>query len=156
MEAQDVGDIHVGVNTWLRFPSLATQVQRVLGAEGAAACDVSAGCSGFIYAVEAAYNRVLVEKLKYGRDVVSLVIGVDGLSHVTDWTDRSTCVLLGDGAGAVVLQERGAGRDPGDPHARRRPVRRHALPGLTAREPGRARLEQADHARAVARAPTSA
>jgi 3-oxoacyl-[acyl-carrier-protein] synthase-3 len=105
VEAQDVGDIHVGVNTWLRFPSLATQVQRVLGAEGAAACDVSAGCSGFIYAVEAAYNRVLVEKLKYGRDVVSLVIGVDGLSHVTDWTDRSTCVLLGDGAGAVVLKQ---------------------------------------------------
>ena len=104
VDASDVGDIHVGVNTWLRFPSLATQVQRVLGATGAAASDVSAGCSGFIYAVEAAYNRVLVEKLKYGRDVVSLVIGVDGLSHVTDWTDRSTCVLLGDGAGAVVIQ----------------------------------------------------
>ncbi len=101
---EEVGDIHVGVNTWLRFPSLATQVQRVLGADNAAASDVSAGCSGFIYAVEAAYDRILVEKLKYGRDLVSLVIGVDGLSHVTDWTDRSTCVLLGDGAGAVVLK----------------------------------------------------
>ena len=104
VEPHEVGDIHVGVNTWLRFPSLATQVQRVLGATDAAASDVSAGCSGFIYAVEAAYNRVLVEKIKYGRDVVSLVIGVDGLSHVTDWTDRSTCVLLGDGAGAVVVK----------------------------------------------------
>ena len=104
VEPTEIGDIQVGVNTWLRFPSLATQVQKALGADGASASDVSAGCSGFIYAVEAAYNKILVEKLKYGRDLVALVIGVDGLSHVTDWTDRSTCVLLGDGAGAVVLR----------------------------------------------------
>jgi len=105
VEPEQLGDIQVGVNTWLRFPSLATQVQQALGAQGASASDVSAGCSGFIYAVEAAYNKILVEKLKYGRDVIALVIGVDGLSHVTDWTDRSTCVLLGDGAGAVVLRQ---------------------------------------------------
>lgn len=105
VDPADLGDIQVGVNTWLRFPSLATQVQQTLGADHASAADVSAGCSGFIYAVEAAYNKILVEKLRYGRNVVALVIGVDGLSHVTDWTDRSTCVLLGDGAGAVVLRQ---------------------------------------------------
>jgi 3-oxoacyl-[acyl-carrier-protein] synthase-3 len=105
VQAEDLGDIQIGVNTWLRFPSLATQLQQALGARDASAADISAGCSGFVYALEAAYNKILVEKLCYGRDIVALVIGVDGLSHVTDWTDRGTCVLLGDGAGAVVLRQ---------------------------------------------------
>ncbi|MFQ5653165.1 MAG: beta-ketoacyl-ACP synthase 3 [Planctomycetota bacterium] len=103
--ASEIDDIRVGVNTWFRFPSLATQIQRVLGCPRAAASDVSAGCAGFIYAVEEAYNKLLTEKLRYGRDLTALVLGVDGLSHITDWTDRNTCVLLGDGAGAVVLKE---------------------------------------------------
>jgi len=105
----EIDDIRVGVNTWLRFPSLATQLQDRLGAPRASAADVSAGCAGFLYAVEEAYNRILVEKVRYGRDTTALVVGVDGLSHITDWTDRQTCVLLGDGAGAVVLKavERG-------------------------------------------------
>lgn len=101
----DIGDIRVGVNTWNRFPSLATQVQKILGIKGSSASDVSAGCAGFIYAVEDAYNKIVMEKAKYGRECVSLVIGVDGLSLVLDWTDRTTCVLLGDGAGAVVVGE---------------------------------------------------
>ncbi len=107
---QQLDDIRVGINTWMRFPSLATQVQRGLGAERASAADVSAGCAGFVYALEDAFNRVATEKLLYGRDAVALVIGADGLSHVTNWRDRQTCVLLGDGAGAVVLKrvERGA------------------------------------------------
>lgn len=105
---RDIDDIRVGVNTWLRFPSLATQVQRVLGCRRASASDVSAGCAGFVYAVEEAYNRMWVERARYGRDTLALVVGVDGLSHITDWSDRNTCVLLGDGAGAVVL---GAGAD---------------------------------------------
>ena len=107
--AGQIADIRVGVNTWLRFPSLATQLQRELGADAAAASDVSAGCAGFIYAVEEAYNKLYVEKVRHGRDLYSLVVGVDGLSHITDWTDRSTCVLLGDGAGAVVLGQVAAG-----------------------------------------------
>lgn len=103
--AREVDDIRVGVNTWLRFPSLATQVQQALGADQASASDVSAGCAGFIYAVEEAHNRIYTERALYGRRTHALVIGVDGLSHITDWTDRGTCVLLGDGAGAAVLGE---------------------------------------------------
>ncbi|MFQ6091589.1 MAG: beta-ketoacyl-ACP synthase 3 [bacterium] len=103
LSPNDIGDIRIGVNTWMRFPSLATQVQTALGIKQSSASDVSAGCAGFIYAVEDAFNKIVVEKLRYGRDLLSLVIGVDGLSLVTDWTDRKTCVLLGDGAGAVVL-----------------------------------------------------
>jgi 3-oxoacyl-[acyl-carrier-protein] synthase III len=109
VDGHQIGDVRVGVNTWLRFPSLATQVQRAIGAREASAADVSAGCAGFIYAVEEAYNKILIEKLRYGRDLLALVVGVDGLSHITDWTDRSTCVLLGDGAGAVVLGAGAAG-----------------------------------------------
>ncbi len=104
IDPAQVDDIRVGVNTWMRFPSLATQLQERIGAPRAAAADVSAGCAGFVYAVEQAYHRILIEKARYGRDTIALVVGVDGLSHITDWTDRQTCVLLGDGAGAVVLR----------------------------------------------------
>ncbi|MFQ5845479.1 MAG: hypothetical protein ACE5JG_10890, partial [Planctomycetota bacterium] len=70
--ARRIGDIRVGVNTWMRFPSLATQLQDALGAEGASAADVSAGCAGFLYAVEEAYNKIFIEKVRYGRDAVAL------------------------------------------------------------------------------------
>lgn len=103
LKPEDIGDIRIGVNTWNRFPSLATQVQYTLGVKNSSASDVSAGCAGFIYGLEDAYNKILIEKNKYGRDIIALVIGVDGLSLVTDWTDRTTCVLLSDGAGAVVV-----------------------------------------------------
>ena len=103
--AEELNDIRVGVNTWMRFPSLATQLQDALGAPNASASDVSAGCAGYVYAVEEAFNKVFIEKVSYGRDTIALVVGVDGLSHITDWTDRQTCVLLGDGAGAVVLKQ---------------------------------------------------
>ncbi len=107
LHPSDIGDIRVGVNTWNRFPSLATQVQKELKIHGSSASDVSAGCSGFIYSVEDAYNKIVVEKMQYGRDLKALVLGVDALSLVTDWTDRATCVLLADGAGAVVMGETG-------------------------------------------------
>ncbi|MFN0056853.1 MAG: beta-ketoacyl-ACP synthase 3 [Planctomycetota bacterium] len=107
--ADKITDIRVAVNTWMRFPSLATQVQRKIGAHAASAADVAAGCAGFVYAMEEAYNKAFVERVRHGRAMTSLVIGVDGLSHITDWTDRSTCVLLGDGAGAVVLSENAPG-----------------------------------------------
>ena len=108
--AEEITDIRVGVNSWFRFPSLATRLQEVLGALGSSASDVSAGCSGFIYGMEDAYNKLLIQKLQYHRDGVALVVGAEALSHITDWSDRNTCVLFGDGAGAVVLKatDRGA------------------------------------------------
>ncbi len=102
---EEIGDIRVGVNTWLRFPSLACQLQHALGCQDASAADVSAGCAGFIYAVEEAYNKIFVEKMRSDHNLIALVVGVEGLSHITDWTDRNTCVLLGDGAGAVVMRQ---------------------------------------------------
>ncbi len=109
LEPSDIDDVRVAVSTWMRIPSLATQVQKELGVGSASASDVSAGCAGFIYAVEEAWTRMITERLLYGRETKALVLGVDGLSHITDWNDRSTCVLLGDGAGAVVLGEVEAG-----------------------------------------------
>ncbi len=89
------------------FPSTACVIQDKLGLDEIPAFDVAAGCTGFIYAVEIA--RSLMKANDY-RNV--LVIGAEKLSDVTDWTDRNTCVLFGDGAGAVLLsrdeqQERG-------------------------------------------------
>ncbi|MEJ2156319.1 MAG: ketoacyl-ACP synthase III [Desulfobacteraceae bacterium] len=81
------------------FPSAACMIQKELEANDAAAFDVSAGCSGFIYALEQANNSIRMGQVKN-----VLVIGAERLSSVTNWKDRGTCVLLGDGAGAVVLQ----------------------------------------------------
>jgi 3-oxoacyl-[acyl-carrier-protein] synthase III len=80
------------------FPSTASCVQDAIGASKAGAFDLSAGCSGFLYAVSIA-NHVIHSG---GADHV-LVIGAETLSKIVDWTDRDTCVLFGDGAGAVVL-----------------------------------------------------
>jgi len=87
------------------FPSTASLLQDRLGASHAAAFDLGAGCSGFIYALSVAAQPVASGAF---RNV--LVIGAEALSKITDWTDRSTCVLLGDGAGAVVLQPVEEGR----------------------------------------------
>lgn len=81
------------------WPSTACYVQDQLGAKDAGAFDVSAACAGFIYAVANASGMI-----EAGRARNCLVIGVDCLSKQVDWTDRSTCVLFGDGAGALVLQ----------------------------------------------------
>lgn len=81
------------------FPSTACIVQDRLGARNAAAMDLSAGCSGFIYGVATAQQFIASG---FYRTV--MVIGVEVLSKITDWTDRSTAVLLADGAGAVVLR----------------------------------------------------
>lgn len=83
------------------FPSAACMIQKELEANNAAAYDVSAGCSGFIYALEAANNSIRLKKSK-----TVLVVGAERLSSVVNWKDRSTCVLLGDGAGAVILRAR--------------------------------------------------
>jgi 3-oxoacyl-[acyl-carrier-protein] synthase-3 len=80
------------------FPAVAVKVQAALGAHRAAAFDVQAVCSGFVYALAVADNFIRV-----GQANRALVIGAETFSRILDWSDRSTCVLFGDGAGAVVL-----------------------------------------------------
>jgi len=80
------------------FPSTACLVQDRLGIANAAAYDLAAGCSGFVYALDQAWHGVRSGAYRY-----ALVIGSEVLSRIVDWQDRSTCVLFGDGAGAVVL-----------------------------------------------------
>ena len=80
------------------FPSTACIVQDKIGAYGCAAFDVVAGCTGFIYALDVASSML---EARHGRH--ALVIGAEILSRIVDWTDRSTAVLFGDGAGAAVL-----------------------------------------------------
>lgn len=81
------------------FPSLACQVSGLLGIRGAAGMDISAACSGFIFALNTAHAYI-----KAGIYKRILVLGVDTISRITDWSDRSTCVLFGDGAGACVAE----------------------------------------------------
>ncbi len=81
------------------FPATATKVQARLGIHHGAAFDVQAVCSGFVYALSVAENL-----LKSGQHKKALVIGAEVFSRILDWEDRTTCVLFGDGAGAVVLE----------------------------------------------------
>ena len=83
------------------FPSTACLVQQKIGAYRAAAFDLEAACSGFIYALEIAQQFIMSRTY----DTV-LVIGAEKLSSIVDWSDRNTCVLFGDGAGAAILQNR--------------------------------------------------
>src|SRR2546421_1568318 len=83
----------------MQFPATACFVASALGLNSTPAFDVSAACSGFIYALETASNYI-----KSGRYRNVLVIGAETLSRITDYTDRASCILFGDGAGAVVLQ----------------------------------------------------
>ncbi|MEY4387236.1 MAG: 3-oxoacyl-[acyl-carrier-protein] synthase 3 [Verrucomicrobiota bacterium] len=83
------------------FPNTACLVQRKLGARKCAAFDVEAACSGFIYALE--IGQQFITSRTYN---TVLVIGAEKLSTIVDWTDRNTCVLFGDGAGAAILQSR--------------------------------------------------
>ncbi|MFC5448302.1 beta-ketoacyl-ACP synthase III [Paenibacillus aestuarii] len=82
----------------MSFPSTACILQEKLGAKQAAAYDLSAACSGFVYGLANASNFIATGTYKY-----ALVIGADSLSKITDYTDRNTCILFGDGAGAVVI-----------------------------------------------------
>lgn len=82
----------------MAFPSTACILQEKLGAKKAAAFDLSAACTGFIYGLANAANFIATGTYKY-----ALVIGAECLSRITDYTDRNTCILFGDGAGAVVL-----------------------------------------------------
>jgi 3-oxoacyl-[acyl-carrier-protein] synthase III len=81
------------------FPSTGSLVASALGADDAGAYDLSAGCTGFMYALAQAYGA-----LSGGLAENALVVGTETLSKITNWHDRTTCVLFGDGAGAVVLE----------------------------------------------------
>lgn len=81
------------------FPASATKVQAALGIADCIAFDVAAVCSGFLYALTVADNMI-----RGGTAKTALVIGAETFSRILDWEDRATCVLFGDGAGAVVLQ----------------------------------------------------
>lgn len=87
------------------FPSVACMLQEKLGAVHAAALDVSAACAGFMYAMVTAKQFIETNTYKY-----VLVVGVEKLSKIVDWSDRNTAVLFGDGAGAVVMGEVSEGR----------------------------------------------
>ncbi len=82
----------------MMFPCTACFVQKHIGAWNAACMDLSAACSGFLFAVDTAWRYI-----ESGRHNTVLVIGAEKLSTIIDWTDRNTCVLFGDGAGAVVV-----------------------------------------------------
>lgn len=87
------------------FPSTACHVQRIIGAKNAACMDISAACSGFLYCLEIAHQFI-----GGGSMGTILVIGADKLSSIVNWTDRNTCVLFGDGAGAAILRHRPGAR----------------------------------------------
>ncbi len=100
VEAADIDVIVLATTTPDEtFPAAATKVQCALGANTAFAFDVQAACSGFIYALAAADNFI-----RLGQAETALVIGAETFTRLLDWKDRSTCVLFGDGAGAVVLK----------------------------------------------------
>ena len=99
MSATDLDFILIGTVTGdMKFPSTAILVQARLGAVNAAAMDISAACSGFIYGIALADSMITT-----GASRNILVIGAECLSSITDWKDRNTCVLFGDGAGAAIM-----------------------------------------------------
>jgi len=87
------------------FPSTASFVQRALSAHKAWVFDLAAACSGFVYGLS-----IVQQFLESGRLKNALVIGAETLTKITDWADRTSCILFGDGAGAVVLERSGDGR----------------------------------------------
>lgn len=100
LEPTDIDAIIVATSTAdLTFPSAATMVQAELGMEGGFAFDVQAVCAGFVFALSNANALILS-----GQAERVMVIGAETFSRIMDWTDRSTCVLFGDGAGAVLLE----------------------------------------------------
>jgi 3-oxoacyl-[acyl-carrier-protein] synthase III len=99
INASDIDLIIVATTTPDKiFPSVATMLQRKLGIAGCPAFDVQAVCSGFVYALATADNFI-----KAGAAKCALVIGAETFSRITDYTDRSNCILWGDGAGALIL-----------------------------------------------------
>ncbi|WP_198243914.1 beta-ketoacyl-ACP synthase III [methane-oxidizing endosymbiont of Gigantopelta aegis] len=106
VDAKDIDLIIVATGTPDRvYPSTACLLQRRLGISGCAAFDIQAACSGSVYALSVADQYI-----KSGTAKKALVVGAEICSRIVDWTDRGTCILFGDGAGAVLLE---ASRQPG-------------------------------------------
>ncbi|MEI6971705.1 MAG: beta-ketoacyl-ACP synthase III [bacterium] len=106
LQATDIGMIIVATSTPdMFFPSSACLVQGMIGAVNSFCFDMEAACSGFLYALETGRRYVEAGTVRN-----ALIIGAEKFSCITDWTDRDTCVLFGDGAGAVVLSSAGKGR----------------------------------------------
>ncbi len=102
VEAQDLDLIIVATITpEMPFPSTACFVQKALGAKKAWAFDLAAACSGFVYGL-----HIVQQFMQNARFDKALVIGAETLTKITNWQDRSSCILFGDGAGAVVLERR--------------------------------------------------
>ena len=100
IEPADIDLIILGTTTPDHvFPSVATQLQHRLGCYGSPAFDVQAVCTGFVYALDIAHRFI-----RTGAARRALVVGADTFTRIIDWTDRGTCILFGDGAGAFVLQ----------------------------------------------------
>jgi 3-oxoacyl-[acyl-carrier-protein] synthase-3 len=97
----DVIVLATATQDYYSHPSTACIVQHKLGAKNAAALDITAACSGFIYGMETAAGLLGVSAKRKR----ALMIGADVLSRITNWNDRSTCILFGDGAGAVLLEK---------------------------------------------------
>jgi 3-oxoacyl-[acyl-carrier-protein] synthase-3 len=106
VKASDLDMVILGTTTPdIVFPATACLIQNRLGANGCMAFDVNAACSGFVYALGVANNFVRTGQVRR-----ALVIGAETLTRMVDWSERETCVLFGDGAGAVVLE---ASDEPG-------------------------------------------
>lgn len=106
IKAEDIDLIIVAtITSEYCFPSAACLVQKAIGAKNAMAFDINAACSGFVFALQTANQYI-----ENGMYKTALVIGTEKLSHIINWEDRTTCVLFGDGAGAVIL---GASDEPG-------------------------------------------
>ena len=100
VEASDIDLVIVATSTPDNtFPATATRVQAALGVRQGAAFDVQAVCAGFIYALSVADNMI-----RLGQATTALVIGAEVFSRILDWEDRGTCILFGDGAGAMVIR----------------------------------------------------
>jgi 3-oxoacyl-[acyl-carrier-protein] synthase-3 len=109
-QASEVDAVIVATSTPdFTFPSAATMIQKALGMSGGFAFDLQAVCAGFVYAVTTANALILA-----GQARRALVIGSETFSKILDWEDRSTCVLFGDGAGAVLLEAEAAEGAPTD------------------------------------------
>ncbi len=105
----DVDDLEIiivaTITPEMVFPSTASFVQRTLGAKKAWVFDLAAACSGFVYGLS-----IVQQFIENGRFKNALVIGAETLTKITDWTDRTSCILFGDGAGAMVLEQSDDGR----------------------------------------------
>jgi len=100
-ESLDVIVVGTATPDFNGFPSVACIIQDKLGAKNAGAVDVAAGCTGFVYALDTAGGILVMGKQRKR----ALVVGAEILTRITDWNDRGSCVLFGDGAGAVILEK---------------------------------------------------